>query len=226
MSIAESYLEGKILLFDKPLNWTSFDVVKKVKAKLYHNHGLRKLKVGHAGTLDPLASGLMLVCTGRATKKIQELQDQKKEYTARIGLGKTTPSFDLETPFDGEYPFEHINEEMVLNVLQGFEGVQWQLPPVYSAKRLDGKRAYELAREKKNVEMQPAKVEINHIALWAFELPFIEIKVVCSKGTYVRSLAHDIGARLKSGAYLAGLQRTAIGAYRLSEALDIEGFEG
>ena len=219
------YLEGKILLFNKPLNWTSFDVVKKVKSKLYYKYKLKKIKVGHAGTLDPLADGLMLICTGKATKKLNEFQDFDKEYVAKIGLGKTTPSCDLETEFDHETSIDHIEIDEVKKVLEGFKGVQEQVPPIFSAKKIDGKRAYEMAREKIEVKMTPARIEISEIELVEWTMPFIIVRVRCSKGTYIRALARDIGERLKCGAYLAGLKRTAIGPYHLNEALAIEKFE-
>ncbi len=222
---AEEYLDGQILLFNKPVKWTSFDVVKKVKSKLYHKYKLKKIKVGHAGTLDPLADGLMIVCTGRATKKLNGFQDYDKEYIATFGLGKTTPSYDLEKEFDGEFPVNHISREMIAKTLAGFIGEQEQIPPVFSAKWLNGKRAYDLAREEKKVELKPSLVNIKEVELISLEMPFVKARIKCSKGTYIRSIARDLGKKLESGAYLSALTRTAVGNYHLDNALDIETFE-
>ena len=225
MDKAEEYLNGKILLFNKPVNWTSFDVVRKVKSKLYHKYKLKKIKVGHAGTLDPLADGLMLVCTGKATKKLNDFQDFGKEYVATIEIGKTTPSFDLETDFDNNFPIGHINRDMIEKCLSGFLGEQEQMPPIFSAKRINGKRAYEMAREKKEVELKPSTINIEELELLDYEKPMLKVKIKCSKGTYIRSFANDLGKKLESGAYLAGLTRTSVGDYSLNGALDIERFE-
>lgn len=184
-----------------------------------------KLKVGHAGTLDPLASGLLIVCTGKATKKITSFQDQDKEYIAGILLGKTTPSFDLETEFDKEYSTSHISREKVEEVLKLFLGESDQVPPVYSAKYIDGKRAYEFARKGETVEMKPSKIHIHEIELVDFQIPEINIRVRCSKGTYIRSLVRDIGEKLDSGACMISLRRTAIGQHHVNNALTIEEFE-
>jgi tRNA pseudouridine55 synthase len=216
--------EGQVLLFNKPMYWTSFDLVNKVRFMLRSSLKLKKIKVGHAGTLDPLASGLMIICTGRATKKIDEFRDLDKEYVATIHLGETTPSFDLETPTDKQYPTNHITEELVRHVLNGFIGEQKQLPPMYSAKQIDGKRAYEFARKGIDKELTPVTVFFREIELLSFGIPETKIRMVCSKGTYVRSFARDFGEALKSGAYLSALERTAIGSFNVSNAFDLEKF--
>ncbi|HOW41788.1 MAG TPA: tRNA pseudouridine(55) synthase TruB [Bacteroidales bacterium] len=219
------YEEGQVLLFDKPLYWTSFDLVGKVRNMLRNKLGLRKIKVGHAGTLDPLASGLMIICTGKATKRIDEFRDMDKEYIATFTAGATTPSFDLETETDATYPFEHITEELLRSKLEGFLGEQKQLPPMYSAKLIEGKRAYEYARKGIHRELEPVTVYLRELELLSFSLPEIKIRMVCSKGTYVRSFARDLGVALQSGCYLSGLIRSAIGRYRLEGALDIIKFD-
>ena len=219
------YEEGQILLFDKPLYWTSFDLVGKVRNMLRNKLGLRKIKVGHAGTLDPLASGLMIICTGKATKRIDEFRDMDKEYIATFTAGATTPSFDLETETDATYPFEHITEKMLRAKLESFLGEQKQLPPMYSAKLIEGKRAYEYARKGIHRELEPVTVYFRELELLSFSLPEIKIRMVCSKGTYVRSFARDLGVSLQSGCYLSGLVRSAIGRYSLEGALDIIKFD-
>jgi tRNA pseudouridine55 synthase len=216
--------EGQVLCFNKPLYWTSFDLVNKVRIMIRSNLNIKKLKVGHAGTLDPLASGLMIVCTGRATKRIDEFRDLDKEYLATFQLGKTTPSFDLETEVDGEYPISHINQEMVINALGTFVGEQDQLPPIYSAKLIDGKRAYEFARKGVQKEIKPVKIIFHKLELVSFNMPEVTIRILCSKGTYIRSFARDLGVALGSGAYLSALERTAIGAFKVSEAFTVEKF--
>lgn len=217
--------QGQVLLFDKPMYWTSFDLVNKVRNMLRSSLKLKKIKVGHAGTLDPLASGLMIICTGRATKKIDEFRDLDKEYVATIHLGETTPSFDLETATDKQYPTKHITEESVREVLNGFIGEQKQLPPMYSAKQIDGKRAYEFARKGIEKELTPVTVYFREIELLSFEMPDIKVKIVCSKGTYIRSFARDFGEALKSGAYLSALERTAIGSLKVGNAYNLEKFQ-
>lgn len=212
-------------MIDKDLDWTSFNVVKKVKIVLSNKFGLKKLKVGHAGTLDPLASGLVIICTGRQTKNILKYQALEKEYIAEIRLGATTPSFDLETEVDAEYPYEHITEEQVQQELNYFEGEQDQIPPVFSAKSVNGKRAYTYARKGKDIEMKPNKVHFFRLELINFRLPFVTVKIVCSKGTYIRSFARDIGLKLNSGGHLTGLRRTRIGDFKVEEAMKIPGFE-
>jgi tRNA pseudouridine55 synthase len=223
--MAEEFALGKILLFDKPLYWTSFDLVRKIKGILKNRLDLKKLKVGHAGTLDPLATGLMIVCTGRETKNIEKYQAEFKEYKAVIALGATTPSFDLETNVDVTYPTEHITLADVIHVLNELRGTGMQQPPDYSARFIHGKRAYTLARKGEAVDLPMKEIEIRTIELIRFELPVIEFRVVCSKGTYVRSLARDIGTALGSGAHLTGLIRTSIGGFSLKDAIKIEEFE-
>ncbi len=217
--------EGHILLFDKPVYWTSFDLVNKVRIMIRSGLGIKKIKVGHAGTLDPLASGLMILCTGKATKRIEEFRDLDKEYLATVTLGKTTPSFDLETEVDGEYPTEHVTMDLLKSVLNSFLGEQMQLPPLHSAKFIDGKRAYEFARKGINKELTPVKIIFREISLVSFELPEIRVKIVCTKGTYIRSFARDLGKALGSGAHLSALERTAIGPYRVVDAFSLEKFE-
>ena len=220
----ETYLDGAVLFIDKPLTWTSFDVVNKIRKSLRHYLGIQKIKVGHAGTLDPLATGLVIICTGKATKQIMQYQDLDKAYDAQVRLGSTTPSFDLETEIDETFPWEHITQEMVSMSLKQFTGELQQLPPQYSAKSVDGKRAYELARKGKTVELKPQQITINHLELLSFTPPDLTIQVECSKGTYIRSLARDIGISLKSGGHLTGLRRTRIGPHRVDQAISIENF--
>lgn len=217
--------EGQLMLFDKPLYWTSFDLVNKVRIIIRSAFGVKKIKVGHAGTLDPLASGLMIICTGKATRRIEEFRDLDKEYVATFHLGATTPSFDLETETDGEYPTGHITEEMVKKVLSGFTGEQKQIPPMHSAKLLDGKRAYEYARQGIVKELEPVTVFFREIELLAFGIPETKIRLRCSKGTYIRSFARDMGQSLKSGAYLSSLERTSIGLFNIKDAYSIEKFQ-
>jgi tRNA pseudouridine55 synthase len=217
--------EGQVLLFNKPLYWTSFDLVNKVRIMIRKSFGIKKIKVGHAGTLDPLASGLMIICTGRATKKIDQFRDLDKEYIATIHLGETTPSFDLETETDNRYPTDHITEELIRRTLDGFIGEQKQLPPAYSAKLIAGKRAYEFARNGIQKELEPVTVFLREIELLSFVIPEVKIRLVCSKGTYVRSFARDFGLALKSGGYLSALERTAIGSYKVNNAYDLEKFQ-
>jgi tRNA pseudouridine55 synthase len=216
--------EGQILLFNKPVYWTSFDLVNKVRNMIRSSLGIKKIKVGHAGTLDPLASGLMIICTGKATKQIDSFRDLDKEYVATIHLGETTPSFDLETETDHQYPTGHITNDLVKEVLQGFIGEQKQMPPLYSAKQIDGKRAYEFARKGIARELTAATVFFREIELLSFELPETKIRLVCSKGTYIRSFARDLGLALKSGGYLSALERTSIGSYHVENAYDLEKF--
>jgi tRNA pseudouridine55 synthase len=221
----ETFLEGTVLYIDKPLTWTSFDVVNKVRQSLKYRMGIPKIKVGHAGTLDPLASGLVIVCTGKATKQIMQYQDMDKAYIAEIRLGATTPSFDLETEVDKNYPWEHISPELIEKALLQFMGEQEQMPPLYSAKSVDGKRAYAMARKGKKVELKLQKVHISHLELLSTHLPDLSLQVECSKGTYIRSLARDLGEKLGSGAHLTGLRRTRIGPYELNRAISIDDFE-
>lgn len=218
------FRKGEILAFDKPYGWTSFGLVAKVRWLVCRKLGVKKLKVGHAGTLDPLATGVLLVCTGRATKRIEELQAHTKEYVATLRLGATTPSFDLEKPVDAEYPTEHITREMVEEVLARFVGIIEQVPPVFSACKVNGNRAYDLARKGEEVELKAKTLVIDEMELLRCELPEIDIRVVCSKGTYIRALARDIGQALQSGAHLTALRRTRVGEYRVEDCLQLEGF--
>lgn len=219
-----NFQEGEVLLFNKPLYWTSFDLVNKIRILLRSTLGLKKIKVGHAGTLDPLASGLMIICTGKATKKIDTFRDLDKEYVATFHLGKTTPSFDLETETDYSFPTGHITETLVRDVLNCFLGEQKQVPPMYSAKFIAGKRAYEFARQGIEMKLEPVTVFFREIELISFEIPEIKIRLVCSKGTYIRSFARDFGIALKSGSYLSALERTAIGSYKVNDSYSLEKF--
>ncbi len=221
---AESFLQGKVLFIDKPLEWTSFDVVNKIRKSLRHTFGIQKIKVGHAGTLDPLATGLVIICTGKATKQIIQYQDLEKTYEAKIRFGATTPSFDLETAVDETFPWEHISMEMIKAALEEFTGELSQLPPLYSAKSVDGKRAYDMARKGKKVDLKPQQVTIHQLEVLSFEPPDLSLRVTCSKGTYIRSLARDLGSYLKSGGHLAGLRRTRIGPYSIDQAISLDNF--
>ncbi len=214
--------EGMILCLDKPLEWTSFNLVAKLKFPLQRRLHLKKIKVGHAGTLDPLASGVMIICTGRATKRIEEFQSGKKEYIATIKLGATTPSFDLEKEIDAHYPTDHITPEWVEETLRQFTGSIEQIPPAFSACKINGKKAYDLARAGKEVNLKPKLLVIDEIELLACNLPVIKIRVVCSKGTYIRALARDIGIALQSGAHLIELRRTQVGAIKAEDCLKVE----
>lgn len=217
--------EGVVLQFDKPLTWTSFSLVNKVKSLLRYRLGYKKIKVGHAGTLDPLATGLLIVCVGRATKRVNEFQMQNKEYIAKFRVGATTPSFDLEKEIDLEYPTEHITRELVDNVAGGFIGPQMQVPPLFSAKSIDGGRAYNLARKGVEMELDAAPIEITYMDILDFTMPDVTLKIGCTKGTYIRSLARDFGKALNSGAHLVELRRTRSGAFSVDEAMSLEDFE-
>lgn len=214
------FVEGEILYINKPLNWTSFTLVKKLRNKICRKLNLKKLKVGHAGTLDPLATGVMIVCTGKKTKLIESFQYLTKEYVATLQLGATTPSFDKETEIDGEYPVSHITKELVEEKLNTFVGEIQQIPPVYSACKVEGRRAYDYAREGEEIELKPKLLVIDEIELLECSLPVVKIRVVCSKGTYIRALARDIGLALESGAHLIGLERTRIGDVTLEDCID------
>lgn len=220
----DTYLEGAVFFIDKPLTWTSFDVVNKIRKSLRHHLGIKKIKVGHAGTLDPLATGLVIICTGRATKQIMQYQDLDKVYEAQIRLGATTPSFDLETEIDQHYPWEHISPEMIEKTISSLTGEQDQMPPIFSAKSVDGKRAYAMARKGKTLELKPQKIHISQLKVLETQLPDLSLLVECSKGTYIRSLARDLGEKLDSGAHLTGLRRTRIGPYEIENAISIENF--
>ena len=215
-------LEGEILYIDKPLHWSSFDAVKRVRGIMARRLKIKKMKVGHAGTLDPLATGVMIVCTGKATKRIDELQAHTKEYVATIALGATTPSFDLETEIDATYPTEHITREMVEEVLKKFTGRIEQVPPAFSACKIDGKRAYKMVRKGKEVELKAKILVIDEIELLEYSQQSIVVRVVCSKGTYIRALARDIGAALNSGGHLTALRRTRVGDVKVEDCLSVE----
>ena len=217
-----NFQEGEILYFDKPLHWTSFDLVAKVRYKISRFLNVKKIKVGHAGTLDPLATGVMIICTGKATKRIEEFQYQTKEYIATLKLGATTPSFDLETEIDKTYDTSHITKELVEKILPEFIGSIEQIPPAFSACKINGNKAYEFARKGIEVELKPKLLVIDEIELLSFQQDEIKIRVVCSKGTYIRALARDIGMALNSGSHLIGLQRTRIGDITLDKCKDIE----
>ena len=221
------FLEGEILYFDKPLHWTSFNLVDKVSSALCHKLGVRKLKVGHAGTLDPLATGVLIVCTGKATKRIDELQAHTKEYVATLQLGATTPCFDLEKPIDATYPTEHITLERIQQVLSQFIGQIEQVPPSFSACKVDGHRAYKLARKGEEVDLKPKILVIDELELQHFDAEKMQLtlRIVCSKGTYIRALARDIGKALDSGAHLIALRRTRVGDIRVEQCMQIEDFE-
>ena len=222
---AEEFLSGQIFLIDKPLGWTSFDLVKKVKNLIRTKYNLKKIKVGHAGTLDPLATGLLIVCTGKFTKRISEIQGQAKVYNGEITLGGTTPSYDLETEVDTRYETSHITKELIQNRILNFTGEIDQIPPIFSALKRDGERLYEKARRGESIEIEARNVSIHSFEITAIEMPKISFEIMCSKGTYIRSIAHDFGAALDSGAHLSKLCRTAIGDYKLRDALDIISFE-
>ncbi|MDT0678419.1 tRNA pseudouridine(55) synthase TruB [Autumnicola musiva] len=222
---AEDFKSGQILLFDKPLHWTSFQLVNKVRGLIRKSCGIKKIKVGHAGTLDPLATGLLIICTGKFTKKINELQGQEKEYTGTFSLGATTPSYDLETEIDQNYPVDHISEEDLKIAIEKFTGEIEQIPPVFSALKKDGKRLYEYARKGEEVKIQPRKVNIPEFEVDSDKFPLIDFRVVCSKGTYIRSLAHEFGQELNSGAHLSALKRTRIGEFSVQNSLDLESFQ-
>ena len=217
--------EGQIILVDKPLTWSSFQAVNKIKWAIRKKYNLKKIKVGHAGTLDPLATGLLVICTGKFTKKIPDLQGLEKEYTGTFTLGSTTPSYDLETSPDQTFPIDHITEAMVHDAVNSFTGTISQLPPVFSALKKDGRRLYEYARKGKDVSTEPRQVTIHEFEITRIAFPEIDFRVVCSKGTYIRSLAHDFGKALASGAHLSKLRRTKTGSFNVLNAIPPEEFE-
>ncbi|XLS31035.1 tRNA pseudouridine(55) synthase TruB [Flavobacteriaceae bacterium M23B6Z8] len=226
MRFTEEHIkEGQVLLLDKPLEWSSFQVVNKVRWVLRKKFHLKKLKVGHAGTLDPLATGLLIICTGKFTKRISDLQGLVKEYTGTITLGSTTPSYDLETEADAYFPTDHITSEAIEATAKSFTGIIKQVPPVFSALKKDGKRLYQYAREGQEVKINAREVTIEEFEITRISLPEIEFRVVCSKGTYIRSLAHDFGKKLDSGAHLSSLRRTKIGSYNVIDAITPETLE-
>lgn len=216
------FISGETIAVDKPLGWTSFDAVKRLRGAIQRRLHVRKFKVGHAGTLDPLATGVLIVCTGRATKRIDELQAGDKEYIADIRLGATTPSYDLETEIDRTYPWEHVTREAVEKVLPGFTGRIMQVPPVFSAVKIEGKRAYNLARQGKDVELKAKPLEIKEMELLGCELPDLRLRIVCSKGTYIRALARDLGEALDTGAHLTALRRTRVGDITIADCLTVD----
>lgn len=218
------FKEGEVLALYKPYTWTSFHLVNKVRYHLSKRFKIKRFKVGHAGTLDPLATGVLIICTGKATKRIEELQHHTKEYEADLMLGATTPSYDKEHPVDATYPYEHITEEMFVEALKQFTGTIAQRPPLYSACKVDGERAYNLARQGSEMELAPKQVTIEKIELLSFAPPQATIRVVCGKGTYIRSLARDIGEALGSGAYLTRLTRTRVGEHRIEDCIKPEDF--
>lgn len=213
------FLGGEVLLFDKDLDWTSFDLVLRVRNELCREMGIKKLKVGHAGTLDPLATGLLILCTGKSTKLIESFQEREKEYVATLKLGATTPSFDMETEEDSHSGISHVTPELIEKALNKFLGKTDQVPPVFSAVKVKGKRAFDYARNGEDLKLQPKKIVIENIALESVNLPDVTIRVVCSKGTYIRALARDIGEELQCGAYLTALRRTRIGEFRVENAM-------
>ena len=218
------FQKGEILLFDKELDWTSFDLVRKLRNFLSRRTGIKKLKVGHAGTLDPKATGLMIVCTGKETKNIDQIQAKEKEYVATIRLGATTPSYDLETAENETFPTDHITLELLKITLESFIGENDQIPPLFSAVKIEGKRAYEHARKGSDMVLAPKKITISELELLSFSKEEIKLRVVCSKGTYIRALARDLGIALQSGAYLVGLVRTRIGDLKLEDAWNVQNF--
>lgn len=221
----EDFLDGQILLINKPLGWTSFDVVKKIKNLIRTKYSLKKIKVGHAGTLDPLATGLLIVCTGKFTKLISKIQGQEKTYTGTISLGGTTPSYDLETEVDNNYETAHITEELIKESTTQFIGEIDQKPPIFSALKKGGERLYEKARRGEAIEIESRKVTVREFTITSIENLEVNFEIKCSKGTYIRSIAHDFGAALNSGGHLSKLCRTSIGEYQISEAIDVETFK-
>ena len=216
------FISGEIIGIDKPLGWTSFDAVKRLRGAIQRRLRVKKFKVGHAGTLDPLATGVLIVCTGRATRRIETLQNGTKEYVAEITLGATTPSFDLETEVDATYPWEHITEEKIREILPRFTGRVMQVPPVFSAVKVDGKRAYNLARKGKDIELAAKPLEIKEIEILGYDAPKLTLRIVCSKGTYIRALARDIGEALGSGGHLTALRRTRVGDITIDDCLTVD----
>lgn len=220
-----NFQEGVILLIDKPYGWTSFNVVSKIRSLIRRKTGVKNIKVGHAGTLDPLATGLLVICTGKATKRVEMLQAEAKEYIATFHLGQTTPSFDMETQKDFEFPTDHITLEDVKEVITGFIGEQQQIPPLFSAKFVQGKRAYRYARKGLDIELNPVPITIYEMTLINFQLPVLTVLIRCSKGTYIRAIARDIGKKLNSGAFLADLRRTKSGNFSVNNAITLNDFE-
>ena len=224
MSEKIDYISGKVLLIDKPIKWTSFQVINKIRWLIKNKYSIKKIKVGHAGTLDPLATGLLIICTGKKTKEIAKFQNQTKEYSGEILLGSTTPSFDLETEFDNTYNTNHLTEKLILETTKKFLGKIQQKPPIYSAIKKNGKRLYESARKGIKIDIDSREIEIHKFLITKIDLPNIEFEVKCSKGTYIRSLANDFGVELKCGATLTSLKRTKIGEFDIKNSISIEDF--
>ena len=224
ISSISDFQEGKVLLIDKPLTWTSFDVVNKIRYQIKQLKGIKKIKVGHAGTLDPLATGLLIVCTGKYTKRIHEIQNAEKEYTGTFVLGATRPSYDKETPIDEEFPIDNITDKDIIKAAKNLTGSIKQIPPIYSAQRINGVRAYKKARKNQPIQMEAKQVTISEFEITNIDLPTVSFRVVCSKGTYIRSLVHDLGKGVNNGAFLASLCRTRIGDFKLKDGLSLEEF--
>ena len=222
--VGVDFKEGYIAIIDKPLEWTSTDVVRKIKYALQHRLGYKKIKIGHAGTLGPLATGVLIVCIGMATKMVNDLQAEEKEYIAELELGASTPSYDMEHPINERFPYEHITREMVEQAIASLTGERLQAPPIYSAKKVEGVRAYEFARAGEEVELKKALINIYEMEILDFSLPMLKIRVRCSKGTYIRSLAHEIGQALDSGAYLRSLRRTRSGGFTAENGWNLQNF--
>lgn len=216
------FLNGEILLVNKPLGWTSFQVVNKLRYHIRHKLGVKKIKVGHAGTLDPLADGLLIICTGKKTKEIDSFMDLEKTYSGTITLGANTPSYDLESEISETFDITHLSHQNVLATAKNMIGKQYQMPPIFSAKKVDGQRAYDLARKGKGVELKPKEITISKFEITKIELPLVHFNISCSKGTYIRSIAFDFGKTLNAGGHLSALRREQIGQYKLSDALEIE----
>ncbi|UKN00903.1 tRNA pseudouridine(55) synthase TruB [Paracrocinitomix mangrovi] len=217
-----NFIEGEVLLVNKPLEWTSFDVVNKLRYTIKHKIGVKKIKVGHAGTLDPLADGLLIICTGKKTKTIESLMGMEKVYSGIIRLGSTTPSYDLETEINEHFDTAHITEEIIRQTAKSMEGFQDQYPPIFSAKKVQGKKAYDFARKGQDVELKPKEIEISKFDIVKVDGNDVHFMITCSKGTYIRSIAHDFGKKLDSGGHLAALRREAIGEYKLDGAMNVE----
>lgn len=224
MNAIENITDGEVLLIDKPLHWTSFQVVNKMRFAIKKHFKLKKIKVGHAGTLDPLATGLLIICTGKFTKKIDDYQALFKEYTGTITLGNTTPSYDLETEFNQEFSYAHVSDELIQKTVVQFVGEINQVPPIFSAIQKDGKRAYDMARKGQEMEMVSRKVTVHHFEITNISLPKIDFSIQCSKGTYIRSIAHDFGQAMQTGSHLSALRRTKIGEFSAANALSLEQF--
>jgi tRNA pseudouridine55 synthase len=220
-----NFIEGEVIIINKDIDWTSFDVVNKIRYIIKAKLNIKKIKVGHAGTLDPKATGVVVVCTGKKTKEIDTFQNEQKEYIAEIKLGETTPSFDIETEPDNFFETNNLKEREIIEAIKSFKGLQQQIPPIYSAIHINGKRAYEIARQGKTVEITPREIEIFDIQILELKIPIIKIKIKCSKGTYIRALARDIGLKLNNGAHLISLIRTASGNYKIEDAIKISEFE-